>query len=150
MKSLRHEMILQILSKENIETQEELAERLRVHGIEATQATISRDIKELRLQKTLIENGRYRYAAPAKTFEPDIDDRLRTIFKESVISVDYAKNIVVIRTLPGLADAACSAIDAMRHDTIVGTLAGDDTAMIVVRDDTDAVEFSRKVTELMR
>lgn len=150
MKSVRHEMILQIISKENIETQEELAERLRVHGIEATQATISRDIKELRLQKVLTENGRYKYTAPARHFEPDIDDRLRTIFKECVISVDYAKNIVVIRTLPGLADAACSAIDAMKHDMIVGTLAGDDTALIVVREDSDAVEFAKIVSELIR
>jgi transcriptional regulator of arginine metabolism len=150
MKSVRHELILQILGKEVIETQEELAERLRAHGIEATQATISRDIKELRLQKALTENGKYRYTVPARAFEPDIDDRLRTIFKECVINVDHAKNIVVIRTLPGLADAACSAIDAMKHDTIVGTLAGDDTAFIVVREDSDAVEFAKIVAELMR
>jgi transcriptional regulator of arginine metabolism len=150
MKSMRHEKILQILQKENIETQEELAERLRANGIDATQATISRDIKELRLQKTLTENGEYRYSAPKRSFEPELDTRLRTIFKESVVSVDFAKNIVVLRTLPGLASAACSAVDAMHLDSIVGSLAGDDTGIIIVRDENLAEEFCMKISELMR
>jgi transcriptional regulator of arginine metabolism len=150
MKALRHEKILQILHKEEIETQEELVEKLREHGIDATQATISRDIKELRLQKTLTESGRYRYSAPVRTIEPELDSRLRTIFKEGVVSVDYAKNIVIIRTLPGVASAACSAVDALRLDYIVGTLAGDDTGMIVVRDDAHAEEFCSRINELMR
>jgi len=150
MKSLRHEKILQILQKENIETQEELARRLRENGIEATQATISRDIKELRLQKVLTETGQYRYSPPARTFESELDTRLKTIFKESVVSVDYAKNIVVIRTLPGLASAACSAVDAMHLDSIVGTLAGDDTGIIIARDDGMAEDFCSRINELMR
>jgi len=150
MKSMRHEKILQILQKENIETQEELAEKLRANGIDATQATISRDIKELRLQKVLTESGKYRYSAPSRTFEPELDTRLKTIFKESVVSVDFARNIVVIRTLPGLASAACSAVDAMRLDYIVGSLAGDDTGIIVVRDDSLADDFCSRVNELMR
>jgi transcriptional regulator of arginine metabolism len=143
-------MILQILQKENVETQEELAEKLRSYGIDATQATISRDIKELKLQKTLTESGRYRYQAPARIFEPELDTRLRNIFKESVVSADRAKNIIVLRTLPGLAPAACSAIDAMQLDEIVGTLAGDDTAIVILREDDHAIEFSKNITELIR
>ncbi|MGI6039382.1 MAG: arginine repressor [Clostridiales bacterium] len=150
MKPMRHKMILQILQKETVETQEELAERLREHGIDATQATISRDIKELKLQKTLTDNGRYRYQAPAKIFEPELDTRLRNIFKESVVSADRAKNIIVLRTLPGLAPAACSAIDAMQLDEIVGTLAGDDTAIVILREDNHAVDFSEKISDLLR
>ena len=114
------------------------------------QATISRDIKELKLQKTLTDNGRYRYQSPAKIFEPELDTRLRNIFKESVVSADRAKNIIVLRTLPGLAPAACSAIDAMQLDEIVGTLAGDDTAIVILREDNHAVDFSEKISDLLR
>ncbi len=147
MKSKRQDKILQILSNNVVETQEDLAARLRAEGIEATQATISRDIKELRLVKTLNENGEYRYAAPSRGYEPELDSRLRNIFKEGVISLNFAKNIVVIKTLPALASGACSAIDAMHLDYVLGSLAGDDTAFIVVKDETYAEEFCARLAE---
>lgn len=147
MKSTRHEKILQILQNEVVETQEELANRLREEGIDATQATISRDIKELRLQKALNENGNYRYTAPTRTYEPELDTRLRTIFRESIVSVDFAGNIVIIKTLPGLASAACSAVDAMHLEYIVGSLAGDDTGIIIVREESFAEALCSKLAE---
>lgn len=147
MKSKRHEKILQILQNHVVVTQEELAARLRTEGIEATQATISRDIKELRLQKTLNENGEYRYTAPVRGYEPELDNRLLNIFRESVVSVDYAKNIVILKTLPGLASAACSAVDGMHLESIVGTLAGDDTGIIIVRDDPMAQALYERLSE---
>lgn len=147
MKSYRQEKILQILSNNVVETQEELASRLRTEGIEATQATISRDIKELRLVKTLNENGDYRYTSPARGYEPELDSRLRNVFKEAVLSVDYAGNIVVIKTLPGLASGACAAVDAMHLDYIIGSLAGDDTGLIVVKDEALAEDFCAKLTD---
>lgn len=103
MKNQRQEQLLQIIAEEAVETQEQLLERLQERGIRSTQATISRDIKELHLIKEPVGQGRYRYAVSAHRTKLNFADRLRTIFREGVLSVDYAQNLVVIKTMPGLA-----------------------------------------------
>ena len=115
MKNDRQNQLLQIISEEIIETQEQLLERLQAKGIKSTQATISRDIKELHLIKEPAGQGKYRYAVSAHRTKLNFADKLRTIFRESVLTVDNAQNIVVIKTLPGLANAAGSAVDGKRR-----------------------------------
>ena len=114
MKNVRQSEILNIVQSKDIDTQEQLLEELRARGFTTTQATISRDIKELRLVKELTSSGGYRYALSERKPASGFDTRLRNIFKEGVVSVDVAQNIVVVRTMPGLASAACSALDAAR------------------------------------
>ena len=142
-------MILEIISQENIETQEQLLERLQAKGIKSTQATISRDIKELHLIKEPVGQGRYRYAVSAHRTKLNFADRLRTIFREGVLSVDYAQNLVVIKTMPGLASAACAALDDMGVAYMVGSLAGDDTAFLVMRDTESAASFCEEIKEML-
>ena len=149
LKSQRQAKILEIISEMNIETQEQLLEALLKAGFRCTQATISRDIKELRIVKELTVLGTYRYATAAKEVPTTFPNRLNTIFKECVTRYDYAQNIVVIHTLPGLAGAAASAIDAMNLSVIVGTLAGDDTVMVVMRDNNAAAQFCGEITHLI-
>ncbi len=148
MKNQRQAKILEIISNRNVETQEQLLTALQDAGYRATQATISRDIKELRIIKELTNLGTYRYATAAKEIEGSFSARLNTIFRECVVSIDYAQNIIVIRTLPGLASAAGSAIDAMHFHAVVGTLAGDDTVMIVMRDNNTAAIFCGEIKNL--
>lgn len=150
MKNDRQNQLLQIISEECIETQEQLLERLRSRGIKSTQATISRDIKELHLIKEPAGQGRYRYAVSAHRVKLNFADRLRTIFRESLLSADYAQNIVVIKTMPGLAQGAASALDSMQISDMVGSLAGDDTVMIVMRDMESASDFCSEVREMLR
>jgi transcriptional regulator of arginine metabolism len=150
MKNDRQAQLLQIISEENIETQEQLLERLKERGIKSTQATISRDIKELHLIKEPIGQGIYRYAVSAHKTKLNFADRLRTIFRESILHVDYAQNIVVIKTMPGLAPAAASAIDGMEISYLVGSLAGDDTVFLITRDTESAADFSDEVKEMLR
>lgn len=135
-KYTRQRKILEIIENYDIETQEELAVFLKKAGIEITQATISRDIKELRLVKVLTQNGRYKYAVVDDRLE-GTTDRLITIFRNSVISLDIAGHIIVVKTLPGAAQVCGSAIDSLRLKGIVGTLAGDDTIFIAVSDVED-------------
>ena len=149
MKSQRQAKILEIISNKNIETQEQLLTELQAEGFRGTQATISRDIKELRIVKELTSLGTYRYTIPASDLGSSFSARLNTIFRECVISFDYAQNIIVVRTLPGLASAAGSAIDAMNLSTIVGTLAGDDTVMIVMRDTNAAATLCGEIRSLL-
>lgn len=149
MKSKRQAKILEIISTRNVETQEQLLAALRDEGFQGTQATISRDIKELRIVKELTSLGTYRYASTANDIGGTFSSRLNTIFRESVVSLDYAKNIIVVRTLPGLASAAASALDAMNLGAVVGTLAGDDTVMIVMRDDHAAATFCGEIKNLI-
>ena len=150
MKNDRQNHLLQIISEENIETQEQLLERLQSRGIKSTQATISRDIKELHLIKEPAGQGRYRYAVSTHRTKLNFADRLRTIFRESLLSVDYAQNIVVIKTMPGLAHGAASALDGMTISEMVGTLAGDDTVMIVMRNTESAAAFVAEIKEMLR
>ena len=149
MKSQRQAKIMEIISTRNIETQEQLLEALQNEGFRGTQATISRDIKELRIVKELTSLGTYRYTTPTKEVSGSFSSRMNTIFKECVIGFDYAQNIVVVRTLPGLASAAGSAIDSMNLSIVVGPLAGDDTVMIVMRDNNAAAAFCGEIKNLI-
>ena len=149
MKSSRQNEILNIIESTNVETQEELREALRARGYNATQATISRDIKQLHLVKERSGGGHSHYARSARKHNSDVEARLRTIFKESVTSFDVAQNIVVVNTMPGLASAACSALDAMEIDKLVGTLAGDDTAILIMRTNDAAAEFCSEMHNML-
>ena len=150
MKSVRQRAILDIIQSRDIDTQEQLLEELRAQGFTTTQATISRDIKDLRLVKELTGTGSYRYALSDRKSSTASDTRLRNIFKEGVVSVDVAQNIVVVRTMPGLASAACSALDNMEIDGVVGTLAGDDTGILIMRNNASAQQFNGEVHKLLR
>ena len=149
MKSKRQAKIMEIISTRNVETQEQLLAALQKEGFRGTQATISRDIKELRIVKELTSLGTYRYTTSANELSGSFTTRLNTIFRECVVNFDYAQNIIVIRTLPGLASAAGSAIDAMNLSTVVGTLAGDDTVMVVMRDNNAAAAFCGEIKSLI-
>lgn len=149
MKSQRQAKILEIISNRNVETQEQLLAALQAEGFRGTQATISRDIKELRIVKELTSLGIYRYTTSNSDIGSSFSARLNTIFKECVISFDYAQNIIIVRTLPGLASAAGSAIDAMNLSTVVGSLAGDDTVMIVMRDTNAAATFCGEIKHIL-
>jgi transcriptional regulator of arginine metabolism len=147
MKSGRQTEILQIISERDIETQHQLLQALAERGIRSTQATLSRDIKDMRLVKELGPNGNYRYAA-ARAESDNYEERLKKIFRESVLSYDVAQNLFIIRTLPGLANGACSAIDGMDVDGLVGSLAGDDTAFLAMRDNEAAMRLYHEIEML--
>ena len=131
MKPGRQNAILEIISEKDIETQNQLMQELAARGVKSTQATLSRDIKDMRLVKEL---------GPT-----DLDMRLKKILRESLVSYDVAQNLLVIRTLPGLASAACSAFDSMEIENLVGTLAGDDTAFLAMRDKESAVKLYHEI-----
>ena len=150
MKTKRQAKIVEIISNTNVETQEQLLKALEEEGFTSTQATISRDIKELRIVKELTSLGTDRYSVSEKDAPPALTDRLNTIFRECVTSIDYAENIIVIHTLPGLASAAGSALDAMKINVVLGTLAGDDTVMIVMRDSNAAAAFCGEIKSVIR
>lgn len=149
MKTQRQAKIMEIISTQNVETQEQLLAALQREGFRGTQATISRDIKELRIVKELSSLGTYRYTAPSSEMDGTFSTRLNTIFRECVVSFDYAQNIIVIRTLPGLASAAGSALDSMNISSVVGTLAGDDTVMVVMRDNNCAAALCGEIKQLL-
>ena len=149
MKLDRQGVILDIISQQDIETQNQLMEALAARGLKSTQATLSRDIREMRLVKEMGPKGNYRYVAAAKQDSADLDIRLKKIFKESVVSYDIAQNILVIKTLPGLAPAACSALDGMSIDGLVGTIAGDDTAFLAMKDNAAAITLYKEIEQLI-
>jgi transcriptional regulator of arginine metabolism len=138
MKASRHARIKEIIENQTIETQEELAEALRKKGIEVTQATVSRDIKELMLIKVPTGDGRYRYAFPPEQNIIFSQSRLERAFQDSVIAMDQSLNIIVIRTVPGMAQAVAYAIDSTKWPEIIGTVGGDDTIFIVVKPPEEA------------
>ena len=140
MKSSRHAKILEIINRQPIETQDELLEALSREGCKVTQATIARDIKDLRLVKTLGTDGRYRYTA-SQDNSVDIRSSFSHLLITSVLSIDRAQNIVVVKTLGGMANALCAALDSMANHAIVGTLAGDDTIFIACRENDDAAQL---------
>jgi len=150
MKNDRQSRILEIIEREPIDTQEQLQQRLQEQGITCTQATISRDIKQLHLIKEPIGQGRYRYAVSIQRNKLNVADKLRTIFRESIISVDHAQNLVVIKTMAGLANAAAAALDGMNLPYVVGTLAGDDTALLVMRDTDSARSFCQEIHDMLK
>lgn len=133
MKGLRHAKIKEIIEQHMVETQEDLAEALREEGIEVTQATVSRDIKELRLIKVLSGEGRYRYAFPPEQSMMFSQSRMERMFRDSVIGIDCSQNIIVLKTLPGTAQAVASTIDYAKWPEIIGTVAGDDNILAVVK-----------------
>ncbi|HEX2944802.1 MAG TPA: arginine repressor [Clostridia bacterium] len=149
MKYSRHAKILELIERYQIETQEELAEKLKENGMDVTQATVSRDIKELRLIKVMVDDDHYKYA-PISHSETSITNKLLTIFTESFISCDYANNIVIVKTLPGMAQASASAVDTLKWTEIVGTIAGDDTIMIVCRAEKIAEELVNKLSKMIK
>ena len=150
MKNKRQSAIMEIISSQDIETQGQLIEALGERGIESTQATVSRDIKDLRLIKILsATSGKYKYAAATSEVENSFTTRLRNIFKECVTEISYAQNMVVIKTLPGLGQAAAMAIDAMRVREVVGTLGGDDTVFVVMRDTESADRFCTEARAML-
>ncbi len=149
MKTQRQSKIVEIVSTRDIETQEQLLEALEEAGFSSTQATISRDIRELRIVKELTKFGTYRYTTSSKEVVGSFSSRLNTIFKECTTSFDYAQNIVVIHTIPGLGGAAASAVDAMNMSFVLGTIAGDDTVMIVMRDSNAAAAFCGEIRNLL-
>ena len=149
MKYNRHAKILDIIENFEIETQDELADKLRETGMDVTQATISRDIKELRLVKVLTAGGRYRYSA-MHADSGNMTDRLLIIIKEAFVSCDYANNILIIKTLPGMAQAVAATLDALGWNDIVGTIAGDDTIMVICRAEKIAEDLMEKFTRMVR
>ena len=150
MKGTRQAEILRIISEQDIETQDQLLDVLREKGVVSTQATISRDIKELHLIKELTGFGTYRYAVSERNTTLNFAGRLRTIFKEGVTSFDLAQNIVVVKTMPGLASAACAALDSMDIPDMVGSLAGDDTAILIMRTGEAAAAFCSEIHKMMK
>ncbi len=141
---------MEIISTTNVETQEQLLQELQAAGFTSTQATISRDIKELRIVKELTSFGIYRYTTSSRDVPGTFSERLNTIFRECVTSYDYAQNLVVIHTLPGLASAAASAVDAMGMSVVLGTLAGDDTVVVIMRDTNAAAAFCGEIKSLTK
>jgi transcriptional regulator of arginine metabolism len=149
MKTKRQAKILEIVASRDVETQEQLLEALQDAGFYSTQATISRDIKELRIVKELTKFGTYRYRTPSKEVSGTFSGRLNAIFKECVTGYDYAQNLVVVHTIPGLADAAASAVDSMSLPFVLGTIGGDDTVLIILRDTNSAAAFCSEVKNLI-
>ncbi len=149
MKGKRQAEILRIISENDVETQEQLLSALRERGMNSTQATISRDIKELHLIKELTGYGTYRYAVSERKTSLNFAGRLRTILKEGVTSFDVAQNIVVVKTMPGLAPAAGAALDGMELPGIVGSLAGDDTVILIMRTNEIAADLCHEMHKLI-
>lgn len=148
MKYSRHSKILEIINKFEIETQEELAKTLCDSGFNVTQATVSRDIKELRLIKVLTKEGRYKYAT-LKQHETSMSERFRKLFRDSVISIDFASHIIVVKTLVGAASAAAAALDALNLKDIVGSIAGDDTIFVLIRNKENVDQAIKELEALL-
>lgn len=149
MKARRQAEILNIIQENDIETQDQLLEKLRERGMKSTQATISRDIKELHLVKELTGQSTYKYAVSERKTSLNMAGRLRNIFKESITSFDAAQNIVIIKTMPGLASGACSALDGMHLPNMVGSLAGDDTGLLIMRTSDAANDLCREILKML-
>ena len=144
MKYKRHNKIIEIITEYDIDTQDELIAKLREAGFDVTQATVSRDIRDLKLVKISTKDHRYKYALSAHN-DIHISSKYRNIMRETIISVDYANNFVVLRTYSGMAQAAAAAVDGMGWSEVVGTIAGDDTIFVMMRDNNAAVEFAERL-----
>ncbi|MGN0156091.1 MAG: arginine repressor [Lachnospiraceae bacterium] len=148
MKKSRHGRIVELIQEYNIETQEELADKLREDGFTVTQATVSRDIRELKLGKVPAGNGKQKYVVLNREDEHLADKYIR-VLKDGFVSMDQAQNILVVKTVAGMAMAVAAAIDAMKLKEIVGSIAGDDTIMIVVRTTEETKEVMEKIREIL-
>lgn len=148
MKPARHALIIELISNYSVETQYDLAKLLREHGIHVTQATVSRDIKELRLVKVLMDNGRYKYATSDVT-KTGLQDRFMKIFSHSVTSLTSAGNLIIVKTITGTAAASAEAIDSLEWDEVAGTVAVDNTVFVAIKDDGLVEEVLSRFKELM-
>ena len=148
MKTRRQAKILELIQQNNVETQEELSAYLEREGYQVTQATVSRDIRELKLTKIATDNGRQKYAVIA---DADIGmlEKYARVLREGYVSMDIAQNILVIKTVSGMASAVCAAIDAMKMNEVVGSIAGDDTLICIIRTNDDAVMTMKKLRKLV-
>lgn len=148
MKVNRHAKIIELINKYHIETQEELAEYLNQEGFKVTQATVSRDIRDLKLTKIPSENGKQRYALHQHN-ENGMSEKYIRVLREGYLSMDMAQNILVIKTVAGMASAVCAALDAMKWNEIVGSIAGDDTIMCAIRSVDDTVKVMDKISKII-
>jgi len=148
MKEKRHQLIMDLITSQTVSTQEDMRQLLLDHGYLVTQATVSRDIRELRLSKVLGQNGQYKYAL-TKTESDELVSRFQSIFAQSVVSADYAGNMLVIRCYTGMANAACAAFDSMEWEGLVGTLAGDDTIFALCRSEGYASQMKDAIKRLL-
>ena len=149
MKTVRQVAILDIIEKQEIETQEELASALNARGIRVTQATVSRDIKELRLLKVLTPSGKYKYATGDQA-DNNLTDRFIRMLAESLLSVSSANNLIVVKTLSGSANVAAEALDSMHWPEVLGTLAGDNTALLIIRSNEETITVTSRIREMMK
>lgn len=147
MKTKRHAKILELIRRESIETQEDLSQKLREEGFHVTQATISRDIRELKLTKVVTNDGRQKYVLVDGPFE-NINKKMVMVFKEGLINIDMAQNILVLHTITGMAMAVAAALDSMECTEILGTIAGDDTIMAVVRTEEETLLLMDKLKRI--
>ena len=148
MKNSRHTRILEIINDHVIETQDDLIEKLKESGYIVTQATVSRDIKQLGLIKTATKDGGYKYTS-SKNENSGNENKLKNIMRETAVNAQNAQNIVVVKTFPGMANAAAAALDALAEEAIVGSIAGDDTIFIVVHSNEEASEFTNYIREII-
>ena len=149
MKTVRQVAILDIIEKQEIETQEELASALNARGIRVTQATVSRDIKELRLLKVLTPSGKYKYATGDQA-DNNLTDRFIRMLAESLLSVSSANNLIVVKTLSGSANVAAEALDSMHWPEVRGTLAGDNTVLLIIRSNEETITVTSRIREMMK
>lgn len=149
MRNKRHEAIITIIKENNVETQQELTDFLFDFGFEVTQATVSRDIKELGLHKKLNKDGRYVYTCHEKEKIDGISDEMSIILSKSIVSTDYSLNTVVIKTLTGMAQGAASVLDAMHFSECLGTIAGDDTIFVITRSEEASGKLCRKLKNMI-
>ena len=148
MKTRRQAKILELIQRNDVETQEELSAYLVREGFQVTQATVSRDIRELKLTKIAMDNGKQKYAVITDA-DSGMMEKYARVLREGFISMDLAKNIVVIKTVSGMAGAVCAAIDAMKFQEMVGSIAGDDTIICIIRDDKEAVKIMKKLRKIV-
>ena len=148
MKVNRHAKIIELIGKYHIETQEELADYLNREGFKVTQATVSRDIRDLKLTKVPAENGKQKYALHQESGNGMSEKYIR-VLREGYLSMDMAQNILVIKTVAGMASAVCAALDAMKWNEIVGSIAGDDTIMCAIRSVDDTVKVMDKISKII-
>ena len=148
MKNSRHTRIIEIINDHVIETQDDLIEKLKESGYIVTQATVSRDIKQLGLIKTATKDGGYKYTS-SKNENSGNENKLKNIMRETAVNAQNAQNIVVVKTFPGMANAAAAALDALAEEAIIGSIAGDDTIFIVVHSNEEASEFTNYIREII-
>lgn len=148
-KSDRQRKIVELINEHNISTQTELTNKLIEAGFDVTQATTSRDLQEMRIMKVSLSDGTYKYAI-AKETDIRINDKLQTVFEQCLVSVDYAMNTVVLKTISGAAQAVGYALDSFTWEEIIGSIAGDDTVMIVVRNEKSAKQLVSRLAKYIR